>query len=84
MATQLGKGQSLVSKRSEKVIFHLRCALYDCDHSGRVFEKTMGVQLDLGEVLMRQDGRLIRALRLYVPANLVSTRSTTNQSPTSE
>jgi hypothetical protein len=50
------------------------CALYDCDHSSSFFEKSMGVSLDdLGEVLMRQDGRLIRALRLYVPTNLVST-----------
>ena len=69
--------RNLWSPREEvkKSPFLFVCALYDCDHSSRVFEKTMGVQLaDLGEVLMRQDGRLIRALRLYVPANLISTQ----------
>jgi hypothetical protein len=68
--------RNLWSPREEvkKSSFLFVCALYDCDHSSRVFERTMGVQLaDLGEVLMRQDGRLIRALRLYSPANLVST-----------
>jgi hypothetical protein len=42
----------------------------------------MGVKMaDLGEVVMRQDGRLIRALKLYSPANLVSTQINPTTSP---
>ena len=69
--------RNLWSPREEvkKSAFLFVCALYDCDHSSRVFEKKMGVQLtDLGEVLMKQEERLIRALRLYSPANQGSTQ----------
>ena len=76
--------RNLWSPREEvkKSSFLFVCALYDCDHSSRVFEKTMGVKMaDLGEVVMRQDGRLIRALRLYSPANLISTQINPTTSP---
>jgi hypothetical protein len=45
------------------------CDLNDCDNARRHFQREFDTPLEFaGEILMRLDGRLIRALHLYVPA----------------
>lgn len=44
------------------------CDLNDCDHAQRKFQERFDLPLvAVGDVLMREEGRLIRALRFYVP-----------------